>query len=168
MISSTSTRSRPTGRLRVLLVLAVLAGVLGMHALAPGGAAAVKGSPDAAPAAASRTGPHAASRTTAHAAPRTGPRAAPHGASHAVEMSRAAQGQHASGGCSPTGGGSDHADHADGTCAAAGVASPYEPPALRVLPADAPVGALCAVEAPAAARSGRAPPDLSELQLLRI
>ena len=36
--SSTETSRRPVGRLFVLLVMAVLAGVLGMHALGPGGA----------------------------------------------------------------------------------------------------------------------------------
>ncbi|MCP9956450.1 DUF6153 family protein [Streptomyces sudanensis] len=71
-------------------------------------------------------------------------------------------------GCSHTDGTPDHSDHADGTCAAAGTASAYAPPApardlteefrssVPVAPATAPAG------------SDRAPPDLSELQLLRI
>ncbi|MFC7512663.1 DUF6153 family protein [Streptomyces thermocarboxydus] len=37
MTASSRSSSRPAGRLFVLLVLAVLAGVLGMHGLAPAG-----------------------------------------------------------------------------------------------------------------------------------
>ncbi|MFD6039470.1 DUF6153 family protein [Streptomyces griseoincarnatus] len=37
MTASSRSGSRPAGRLFVLLILAVLAGVLGMHGLAPGG-----------------------------------------------------------------------------------------------------------------------------------
>ncbi|MFD7409308.1 DUF6153 family protein [Streptomyces sp. NPDC059866] len=40
---TSSTNNRPDGRLLVLLVIAVLAGVLGMHALSPGGAPAAHG-----------------------------------------------------------------------------------------------------------------------------
>ncbi|WP_308297384.1 DUF6153 family protein [Streptomyces sp. ISL-22] len=106
----------------------MLGGVLGMDALAPGGA------PDA----------------------------------HAMVMVHPGDGEHVSAGCSHTGEGSDHLDHADGTCAAAGIGSPYAPPALVEAVADAPVVSVLPVDAPASAENGWAPPDLSELQLLRI
>jgi hypothetical protein len=70
--------------------------------------------------------------------------------------------------CLHTTSGSGHVHHADATCAASGVGTPYAPPspaaALDVLPAAVvlPVGAA------ASAASERAPPDLAELQLLRI
>nr|WP_184599067.1 DUF6153 family protein [Streptomyces violarus] len=125
---SIASRSRPAGRLLVLLVMAVLGGVLGMHALAPGGV------PDA----------------------------------HAMVMAHPADGEHASAACSHTGDGPVHLDHADGTCAAAGIGSPYVPPALSAAVVDAPAMLVLAADAHASAESSRAPPDLSELQLLRI
>ncbi|WP_307710160.1 DUF6153 family protein [Streptomyces sp. V1I6] len=126
------TDRRPAGRLLVLLVLAVLTGVLGMHALPPSGAPA------------------------AHA-----------DAGHTMVMAHAPE-HHVSEPCSHTAGGSDHLDHADGTCAAAGVGSPYAPPALAAALMDVPAGDGLMGTAPVSAASGRAPPDLSELQLLRI
>ncbi|MEU3662791.1 DUF6153 family protein [Streptomyces sp. NPDC032940] len=133
MIKSSRSSDRPAGRLFVLLVMAVLAGVLGMHGLAPGVTPTVH----------SVSG-HAMVTTTADAMP------------------------HADGACAHTDGGASHLAHADGTCAAAGVGSAYTPPA--------PAGALSDARpapSPAAASSrsphdGRSPPDLSELQLLRI
>ncbi|WP_149551765.1 DUF6153 family protein [Streptomyces marokkonensis] len=76
---------------------------------------------------------------------------------------------HASGGCSHTDGGPSHLEHADGTCAAAGVGSAYTPPALTgtTLPTAPPAASPAAASA-GAPHDGRAPPDLSELQLLRI
>ncbi|WP_328727521.1 DUF6153 family protein [Streptomyces sp. NBC_00259] len=74
---------------------------------------------------------------------------------------------HADGGCAHAAGGAGHLDHADATCAAAGTGSAYTPPALVSAVLDAPPASSTA----AAARDspdGRAPPDLSELQLLRI
>jgi hypothetical protein len=133
VISSTASSRRPAGRLFVLLVMAVLAGVLGMHALAPGGAPT--GQSDA---------------------------------GHGMVMAQTAGAPHVSGGCSHTDGGSDHLDHADGTCAAAGIGSPYAPPALTSAVPDAPASSAAAQRAAASTESGRAPPDLSELQLLRI
>ncbi|MEU2180327.1 DUF6153 family protein [Streptomyces thermolilacinus] len=127
-----STDRRPAGRLLVLLVLAVLAGVLGMHALPPGGA------------------------PVAHAE-----------AGHVMAMAHTADHQMIEG-CSHTAGGSDHLDHADGTCAAAGLGSSYAPPALTADLMDDPAAHGLTGTPPAAAVSGRAPPDLSELQLLRI
>ncbi|WP_314409197.1 DUF6153 family protein [Streptomyces kroppenstedtii] len=122
---------RPAGRLFVLLVLAVLAGVLGMHALAPGGVSAAE----------------------------TG---------HAMVVAAADDVPHADAGCSHTDGGSGHLAHADGTCAAAGTSAAYTPPALADAVLDVPAAAFPVVAATGWTHAGRAPPDLSELQLLRI
>ncbi|MEJ1202724.1 MULTISPECIES: DUF6153 family protein [unclassified Streptomyces] len=94
--------------------------------------------------------------------------AAQTGPGHEMVMAAADGVPHAGGGCTHTDGGSSHLDHADGTCAAAGIGSAYTPPPLTGALLDAPLAL-----APAAAFSGsphdvRAPPDLSELQLLRI
>lgn len=123
--------SRPAGRLLVLLVLVVLAGVLGMHALPPGGA--------------------------------------PAGAGHEMAMADPSSAPHAVGTCAHTGGGSDHPDHADGTCAAAGTGSAYMPPPLAVSAVpNVPAASSLAAAMAGAPHDDRAPPDLSELQLLRI
>ncbi|GHA07671.1 hypothetical protein GCM10010372_03700 [Streptomyces tauricus] len=122
---------RPAGRLFVLLVLAVLAGVLGMHALAPGGVEAT-------------------------------------GAGHEQMMAAAENVPHADAGCSHTDGGSGHLDHADGTCAAAGTSAAYTPPALADSFLDVPAAASPVAAATGWTHEGRAPPGLSELQLLRI
>lgn len=70
--------------------------------------------------------------------------------------------------CSHPGGGSGSPHHADATCAAAGIGGAYTPPAL----AAALGSALCpeAVPGGVAVVTGleRAPPDLADLQLLRI
>ncbi|MEU5256249.1 DUF6153 family protein [Streptomyces longwoodensis] len=134
MTTRTRSNSRPAGRLFMLLVLAVLAGVLGMHGLAPGGAVA------------------------AHA-----------GAGHAMVMPDAGGVPHADGGCRHTDGGSGHLDHADATCAASGIGSPYTPPAPAAGPVlHAPAATVSAAFLTGSPHDGRAPPDLSELQLLRI
>ncbi|MEU3662810.1 MULTISPECIES: DUF6153 family protein [unclassified Streptomyces] len=133
MTRSPRSSSRPAGRLFVLLVMAVLAGVLGMHGLAPG------------------------------AAP-----AAQKGAGHDMVMAAADGVPHADGGCTHTDGGSSHLDHADGTCAAAGTGSAYTPPALTGALLDAPPTPAPAATFSGSPHDGRAPPDLSELQLLRI
>lgn len=70
--------------------------------------------------------------------------------------------------CSHTADGSGHPAHADGTCAAAGTASAYAPPALSGSLPGTPSASSAAVGVPASTDNGRAPPDLSELQLLRI
>ncbi|CAL9617873.1 hypothetical protein SUDANB176_05775 [Streptomyces sp. enrichment culture] len=129
----TSAGGRPLGRPLVLLVLAVLTGVLGMHALAPGAVPA------------------------AHA-----------DAGHVMTAAHTTGEQRASIGCAHTEGGSGHLDHADGTCAAAGVGSAYTPPALPAALTEGPAASLLPGSASASAVSGRGPPDLSELQLLRI
>ncbi|MFW6692813.1 DUF6153 family protein [Streptomyces sp. MAR4 CNX-425] len=70
--------------------------------------------------------------------------------------------------CAHGDGGAGHPAHADRTCAAAGVASAYAPPALAGAAGGAPAVERAPTAAPASAVRGRAPPDLSELQLLRI
>ncbi|MFC7894866.1 DUF6153 family protein [Streptomyces sp. NPDC057381] len=145
MTRSTPSISRPAGRLLTLLVTAVLAGLLGMHGLAPG-------------------------VPTAHAGTGTSS-----GAHHTEAMAAHTDAVHADGAatladraCGHSAGGSGHVDHADGTCAAAGTASAYTPPPLTGGTADAPAAASPAVTAKGAPQDGRGPPDLSELQLLRI
>ncbi|RZB13282.1 hypothetical protein StrepF001_45025 [Streptomyces sp. F001] len=134
MPSTSSTSRRAAGRVLVLLVLAVLSGVLGMHALPPGGAL---------PAAHAEAG-HAAM---------TSPPAPPHEASAA---------------CSHLSDGAGHLNHADAACAAAGVGSTYAPPTLGAALTDAAAVPAALDGAAASAQHDRAPPDLSELQLLRI
>ncbi|WP_217245675.1 DUF6153 family protein [Streptomyces sp. AC602_WCS936] len=140
MTRSTPSISRPAGRLLTLLVTAVLAGLLGMHGLAPG-------------------------VPTAHAGTGTAS-----GAHHTEAMAAHADGSAtlADRACGHSDGGSGHIDHADGTCAATGTASAYTPPPLTGGTADAPTAASPAVAATGAPHVGRGPPDLSELQLLRI
>ncbi|WND36177.1 DUF6153 family protein [Streptomyces sp. BB1-1-1] len=132
MARSIRSSSRPAGRLFVLLVMAVLAGVLGMHGL-----------PEVTPTAQPRTG-------------------------HEMAAASADRAPHAGGGCAHPEGGSSHLDHADATCAAAGTGSAYSPPALAGDVLDAPTASSPAAAALGSPRHGRAPPDLSELQLLRI
>ncbi|WP_189893581.1 DUF6153 family protein [Streptomyces xantholiticus] len=133
MTHSTGSSRRPAGRLFVLLVMAVLTGVLSMHALGP-----------------------------------TETPTGPSDAGHEMVMAMAADTPHASARCSHMDGSSDHLDHADGTCAAAGIGSAYAPPALTSAPMHAPSASASAASSAAPAEGGRAPPDLSELQLLRI
>lgn len=127
----------PSGRGSVLLVLLVLAGILGMHALGP--------APAVAPTA---QGHHAAAGAHGTAA----------GASAAVRA----------GDCSHSEDGTGHLSHADATCAAAGVAAAYAPPALTEALAGLAPSSATAPGAPASVARDRAPPDLAELQLLRI
>ncbi|MEU9558318.1 DUF6153 family protein [Streptomyces fumanus] len=126
---------RPAGRGFVLLVLAVLAGVLAMHGLAPG------------PTPAKATVP---------------------GSAHAVMMAHEEAGP-AGGDCSHVAGGpAGHTHHADATCAAAGIGAPYAPPPLACV-LGVPLSAqVLSYGAAGATEGGRAPPDLAELQLLRI
>ncbi|WP_448316291.1 DUF6153 family protein, partial [Streptomyces sp. CO7] len=106
MITGLGPHRRPAGRLFALLVLAVLAGLFGMHALAPGGGF-------------DRPHPGSHGMGTVH-----GERAA-HSPAHTVDA-----GPHQGHGA-----GSGHLSHADDTCAAAGPASPYTPPPLTGVPA---------------------------------
>lgn len=126
-------RRRPTGPGRLLLVLAVLAGVLAMHGLGTGGAPVM---PERA---------------------------------HAVAAAGHGSGHHQTGeDCSHGADGRGNVHHADATCAAAGIATAYAPPVLAAALPGAPAAAVFATRASAPAESGRAPPDLAELQLLRI
>lgn len=87
---------------------------------------------------------------------------------HAMVMAHEEAVQQVTGACSHTDGGTGHADHADATCAAAGVSASYAPSALAAALDVAPVPMAlpgCAAGTP---EVGRAPPDLAELQLLRI
>lgn len=128
----------------VLLVLAVLTGLVAMHGLAPAGAAAVPNASHSAPAAGHAVS--AGADTAAYGSPGTA----------------------AGGACAHPGHGTNgHLDHADATCAAVGTSGPpplSAPSSCAVAPAEAPF----AGRAPSAALPGRAPPSLSELQLLRI
>ncbi|WP_420711891.1 DUF6153 family protein [Streptomyces sp. MMG1533] len=118
------------GRWRALLVLGLLAGLLGMHALAPGGAVHEHDGPQ---------------RMTATAV-----------AAHDDCP-----------GDSGCGGG--HLQHADPTCSAAAVSGAPTLPALVPDPVAVPERAYAVCPYAAGAPDGaRAPPDLAELQLLRI
>ncbi|GAA2311265.1 DUF6153 family protein [Streptomyces kunmingensis] len=70
--------------------------------------------------------------------------------------------------CSHGTGGSGHAHHADATCAAAGIGASYAPPPLTSAPGLAPTAQVLHSGKAGAPESERAPPDLAELQLLRI
>lgn len=130
----------------LLLVLAVLTGLVAMHGLGPGAV------PAASPIAA-----------TAHHAPAEGHAAAAGAAASACHEGCAHAGEPADG---ESGG---HAQHADTTCAAAGIAGSPVLPAPAVLPGTVDAQAVIAHGiAPDATTCGRAPPSLSELQLLRI
>ncbi|GAA2392727.1 DUF6153 family protein [Streptomyces glaucosporus] len=61
-----------------------------------------------------------------------------------------------------------HPHHADSVCAAAGVSGPPVLPALSASAVTTAAGALAVPRVPADSLGGRAPPSLSELQLLRI
>ncbi|MFE9845034.1 DUF6153 family protein [Streptomyces goshikiensis] len=87
---------------------------------------------------------------------------------HAMPMAHNEAGQQVAGDCSHTDGGMGHADHADATCAAAGVGAAYAPPALAAALDAGPVPVALPGGAAGTPESGRAPPDLAELQLLRI
>lgn len=136
--------ARPVGRAWAVLVLAVLGGLLAMHALAPGGKPSV--------------GEHAATPMAASVK-----MADPHHLSDGHQAGSACLHSAASGGDSHK-----DMDHADGSCAAGKTGSGYVPPApapgLVVASDDAnrPGGSVTAP------LNSRAPPDLSELQLLRI
>ncbi|MEV4334100.1 DUF6153 family protein [Streptomyces sp. NPDC049597] len=135
--------ARPHGaRAYVLLVLAVLAGVLAMHGLGPAVASPV---------------PHHSAAADSHHG--TTPSAASHTDMACEDCSHVDHGDTGTGG---------HAEHADTTCAAGGTSTAPALPALAatgVVTCAAPDTAPLLPGAPA---TGRAPPSLSELQLLRI
>lgn len=84
---------------------------------------------------------------------------------HLMEMGHDESAQQAAGPCSHTAGGMGHADHADATCAAAGVGAPYAPPALAAALGGAPVPVALPGSAAGTFEIGRAPPDLAELRI---
>lgn len=131
----------PVRRWRALLVLGLLAGLLGMHALSPGGT----------------VHEHAAPRHTAAVSVNAVSVSAPSVSAH----------EDCAGDGVDCGGG--HLHHADPTCQAAAVSGAPALPALVPDPVTVPgrADAVCpyAAEAP---DSARAPPSLAELQLLRI
>lgn len=131
----TQLRSRPP-LWRVLLLLGLLTGLLGMHGLSPGGG----------------LHSHEAMRS-AH------PATAAVSAGVGVSIDQACHD-----GC-----GSGHLHHADATCASGAVSGGPVLPALAPDPAFTAVGddKPCA-DALASQDGARAPPSLSELQLLRI
>ncbi|MGW7438531.1 DUF6153 family protein [Streptomyces sp. NPDC054849] len=87
---------------------------------------------------------------------------------HGMAMVHAAPAQQVVGPCSHTDGGMGHADHADATCAAAGVGAAYAPPVLTAALDNGTAPVALPGSAAGAPESGRAPPDLAQLQLLRI
>lgn len=132
--------ARPYGaRAHLLLVLAVLAGVVAMHGLGP--------SVHRAPIDAMRDDRHAATAPS-HAEP-----------AHCEDC------VHVGDGNGDTGG---HAEHADATCAASGTSGAPALPALALAGVVTCATAHAPAAVPAATLGGRAPPSLSELQLLRI
>jgi hypothetical protein len=139
----------PLGRSRALLVLGLLAGLFGMHALAPGGL------------------------VHEHAAPRHRMTLAvgAHDGRAADQDSRAADHQREASDhdSRPTDHGSGHAQHSDPNCASGAVNGAPTLPGLMPDPVPVPEHAdiVCAY-ALSPPDSARAPPSLAELQLLRI
>ncbi|MCY0926184.1 DUF6153 family protein [Streptomyces sp. H27-H1] len=88
--------------------------------------------------------------------------------SHVMAMVHDEAVHQVAGDCSHTDGGMGHAEHADATCAAAGVGAAYAPPVLTAALEAGPVPDALLGGAAGTPESGRAPPDLAELQLLRI
>ncbi|MFE1751672.1 DUF6153 family protein [Streptomyces anandii] len=122
------------------LVLALVAGVLGMHALSPTGMPA--------------SGQHDA--MVSMESPGHRPTLAHGAGADCRHLSDADDGGMVM-------------DHAGGTCAAGGTSTTYVPPALAPAPTARVEPAVTIRSGPAAGTvDGRAPPDLSELQLLRI
>ncbi|MCX4826113.1 DUF6153 family protein [Streptomyces sp. NBC_01142] len=129
---------RPAGRGFVLLVLAVLAVLTGVLAMHGLG-----------PGLASTKAPAVVS-------------------GHVMAVVHVEAAQQVVGGCSHTDGGMGHSEHADATCAAAGVGAAYAPPVLAAALDTGPAPVALPGSAAGTPESGRAPPDLAELQLLRI
>ncbi|MFE3826526.1 DUF6153 family protein [Streptomyces sp. NPDC059092] len=126
------------GRVLLSLVLAVTAGLLAMHGLGP--------------------------------VPALGAHTAPPSASASVSASTHATAADAPVCAPPTHDGGGHMDHADTTCAAAGTSTgpALWAPALPGPPAGTQALERVSRQGPGATPGDRAPPSLSELQLLRI
>jgi hypothetical protein len=142
MLSGFGTHPRPAvGRARwTALVLAVLAGLLAMHALSPVGTPAA--------------GAHSAMLPSG-AGGHHAPAAAAHGTGTCRHLSDP-----------DTGGAGMH--HTGGTCAAGAVSTGYAPPALPPAPPGTAAPDAAHTVPTTLSTTGRAPPDLAELQLLRI
>lgn len=130
---------------RVFLVLAVLTGLLAMHGLGP----------DAVSMAAPASASHHATASERALAGHDGPLAASEGHGGCVHADDPA----------PDGG---HAEHADATCAATGTSGAPLLPAPALAPGAVQAAAPVLHGVPSTTACGRAPPSLSELQLLRI
>ncbi|MER7790423.1 DUF6153 family protein [Streptomyces sp. NPDC097640] len=145
--------SPPAGRWRALLVLGVLAGLLGMHALGPSGGLMPRAHErPAAAMTATTTTATTATTTTAMTA-----------------MTTVATSATVHSGCDGACGG-PHIHHADPTCASPAVGGGptlSAPPAAPVAVCGRDLTAARLGTAPSPA-DGRAPPSLAELQLLRI
>ncbi|AWZ07368.1 MULTISPECIES: DUF6153 family protein [unclassified Streptomyces] len=87
---------------------------------------------------------------------------------HVMAMVHDDAAQQVAGDCSHTDGGMGHAEHADATCAAAAVGAAYAPPVLAAALDTGPAPVVLTGSAAGTPESGRAPPDLADLQLLRI
>ncbi|WP_093802585.1 DUF6153 family protein [Streptomyces sp. Wb2n-11] len=135
--------ARPGGGLRVyaLLVLAVLAGLVAMHGLGP-----------AVPPVSSSAMPEVRHAVMAAASSHSG-------AAECEDCVHAGRDDGDNGG---------HAEHADDTCAASGTSGAPAVPDPALAGAVACPAADVPALVPAATPGGRAPPSLSELQLLRI
>ncbi|MET8678866.1 DUF6153 family protein [Streptomyces sp. NPDC004647] len=140
-------------RAYLLLMLAVLAGVVAMHGL---GSPSVPANPHPRPV----SGHVRAAPEAAHAETCCGHSEGSDGSASGESCEHA---DHGSGG-----GSGGHVEHADGTCAAGGTSNAPALPALAPVAVVTDDGASVPGMAPAAALGGRAPPSLSELQLLRI
>jgi len=128
---------------RAFVVLGLLAGVLAMHGLAPGGG------------------------TTGGA--HHGHHQAQQGQRMSMNAGTATQDVQDEYVCHGTGSDSGHAHHADATCASGAVPAGHTLPALTPDPTTASALADRADRSPARCPEGaRAPPSLAELQLLRI
>lgn len=139
MISGVRTNSLGSSARWMWLVLSVLAGVLGMHALSPTGMPAA--------------GQHAVMMSAESPGHRT-----------ASDHVAGADCRH----LSDAGDSGTVMDHTGGTCAAGGTSTAYVPPALMPgVAARTESAATVGGSAPGPV-DARAPPDLSELQLLRI
>lgn len=145
------------GPWRMLLLLGLLAGLFGMHALGPGDAVAV--SSQHGPAASSQHGHAGASHHEYVGAPHHAPARAM-GAHAPVTADEAV--------CHSDDSGGGHARHADPTCASGAVGAGPALPALVPDPAGGAVsGDIDGRSVAAAPEGGRAPPSLAELQILR-
>ncbi len=138
------------GPWRMLLVLGLLAGLFGMHALGPGHAVAVSSHP----------APH-----HPHTRALSASMSAHMSATSAMKATATMTDESV---CHSADSGGGHAQHADPTCASGAVgAGPALPAPLADPFGTAVAGDLDGRSVAAAPEGGRAPPSLAELQILR-